>query len=314
MRSNGGSAVPDTRRPVPILLGPTAVGKTAVVEALAESWKIAIVSADSRQIYRRLDIGTAKPSAAFRARIPHWGIDVVEPGERYSAGRFAREAAAWLATVPPDRQPVVVGGTGFYVRALADGLFQEPPMDADRRDRLRAVLARMPTLAAWAVRLDPAFSGGGRQRAARTVEVALLSGRRLSWWQAHARASGVIAPWYVRLTAPRAVLRRRIVERATAMLRDGLLDEVAALLAAGVPPDAPGLDGVGYREVVQHLSGGLGRDALLAAIVRATGRYAKRQETWFRHQLPADTVTIDASGTPGTVAAEIAARWAARGR
>jgi tRNA dimethylallyltransferase len=304
--------VPDLRRPVPILVGPTAVGKTAVVEALAGSWTLAVVSADSRQIYRRLDIGTAKPSPALRARVPHWGIDLVEPGQRYSAGRFAREAAEWLMAVPLDRQPVVVGGTGFYVRALADGLFREPPMDPDRRERLRRLLGRVPTLAAWAVRLDPGFSGGGRQRAARSVEVALLSGRPLSWWQAHAKASGVIAPWYVRLTVPRAVLRRRIAERANAMLRDGLIDEVKAVLAAGVPADAPGLDGVGYREVVQHLRGDLDRDVLPDAIVRATGRYAKRQETWFRHQLPADTLTIDASGSPDAVAAEIAARWAAR--
>jgi tRNA dimethylallyltransferase len=303
--------VPDARV-VPILIGPTAVGKTAVVAALAEHWPLLVISADSRQIYRGLDIGTAKPDAALRARVPHVGLDVVEPGERYSAGRFARDAAGWLLDVGPGVQPAVVGGTGFYVRALAEGLFREPPMAPERRDRLRQFLTGVDELAAWAVRLDGGFSGGGRQRAARAVEVALLSGRPLTWWQAHARATGVLVPWYVRLTVPRAVLRKRIVQRADAMLRAGLVAEVEGVLARGVAPDAPGLDGIGYREVVQMLRGDLSPADLTAAIARATARYAKRQETWFRHQVPADTITLDASGSPAALAATIAARWASR--
>ena len=303
----------DARRVVPVLVGPTAVGKTAVTEALAAYWPLAVVSADSRQVYRGLDIGTAKPSPALRARVPHWGLDLVDPGERYSAGRFARDSAVWLAEIPPERQPIVVGGTGFYVRALADGLFHEPPLDATRRARLRDLLKSAEDLAAWAVRLDPAFPGGGRQRAARSVEVALLTGRSLSWWQRHAAATGLVTPWYVRLTVPRAVLRRRISERTAAMLATGLVAEVEALLARGVRDDAPGLDGVGYREVVAHLAGRLDRAGLQDAIERATARYAKRQETWFRHQLPAEALALDASGDAAGLAADIAARWAARG-
>ena len=306
--------MPDARRVVPVLVGPTAVGKTAVAEALAAHWPLAVISADSRQVYRGLDIGTAKPSAALRARVPHWGLDLVEPGDRYSAGRFARDSAAWLAEIPAGRRPLVVGGTGFYVRALVDGLFHEPPLDPARRTRLRDLLKHAQDLAAWAVRLDPAFPGGGRQRAARSVEVALLTGRPLSWWQRHAAAAGLVTPWYVRLTVPRAVLRRRIGERTVAMLAAGLTAEVEALLGRGVPADAPGLDGVGYREVVAHLTGGLARASLAEAIERATARYAKRQETWFRHQLPAATLTLDATGDAAGVAADIAARWAARER
>jgi tRNA dimethylallyltransferase len=294
---------------VPILVGPTAVGKTAVAAALAAHWPLVVVSADSRQIYRGLDIGTAKPEPALRARVPHLGLDLVDPGERYSAGRFAREATAWLATLDPGRRPLVVGGTGFYVRALVDGLFREPPMDPGRRERVRAALADLPHLAAWAVRLDPGYTGGGRQRAARAVEVALLSGRPLSWWQAHARAAGALTPWYVRLTVPRAVLRQRIAARTAAMLRAGLVDEVRRVLARGVPADAPGLDAVGYREVVQVLQGGLAETDLEAAIVTATARYAKRQETWFRHQLAGDVMTLDATRDPPAVAAEIVTRW-----
>ncbi len=300
------------KRVIPILVGPTAVGKTAVAAALADRWPLVVISADSRQVYRGLDIGTAKPPRAVRARVPHYGLDLVDPGERYSAGRFARDATGWLGAVGTDRQPLVVGGTGFYVRALVDGLFREPPMDPDRRSRLRPFLASVPTLAAWAVRLDPAYSGGGRQRAARAVEIALLSGRPLSWWQRHARETGIVAPWIVRLTLPRAVLRQRIGARVEAMLAAGLVGEVEAVLATGVAPDAPGLDGVGYREVVQFLRGALARDALLGAIVTATARYAKRQDTWFRHQLGSDVLVLDATRPADDVAEEIAARWRAR--
>jgi tRNA dimethylallyltransferase len=301
--------VPDAKRLVRILVGPTAVGKTAVTEALAAHWPLAVISADSRQVYRGLDIGTAKPTAELRARVPHYGLDLVEPGQRYSAGRFAADAVGWLAGIGADRMPLVVGGTGFYVRALVDGLFHEPPMDPERRERLRAALADLPTVAAWAVRLDAGYTGGGRQRAARAIEVALLSGRPLSWWQAHARAHGVITPWYVRLTVPRAVLRQRITERADAMLAAGLVAEVQALLGRGIAPDAPGLDGVGYREVVQALLGRHDRDRLFDAIVSATTRYAKRQETWFRHQLEGDVLTLDATRPASELAAEIVARW-----
>lgn len=301
--------MPDAKPRVPILVGPTAVGKTAVAAALADYWPVTVLSADSRQIYRGLDIGTAKPGREVLTRVPHLGIDLVEPGERYSAGRFARDAAGWLAALDPARRPLVVGGTGFYVRALADGLFREPALDAGRRAQLRKLLETVPAVAAWAVRLDPGYTGGGRQRAARAVEMALLSGRPLSWWQAHARASGVLTPWYVRLTVPRAVLRRRIAERTRAMLSAGLVDEARRTLDRGVAADAPGLDAVGYREVVQMLQGRLAPDDLEGAIATATVRYAKRQETWFRHQLEGDVVTLDATGEPAVLAAEIAERW-----
>ena len=307
---------------VPVIVGPTGVGKTAVVAAWAALEPITVVSADARQVYRGLDIGTAKPPAALLARVPHVGLDVVEPGERYSAGQFARDAAAWLAAIQSGgRQPVVVGGTGFYVRALAEGLFHEPPLDAGRRERLRTWTARLPVarLAHWAARLDRRFAGGGRQRAARAIEVALLTGRGLSWWQEHARATGAMRPWYIHLTLPRDALERRITNRVDGMLAAGLVDEVRRTLARPVAPDAPGLDGVGYREVVAMLTGRLPEPELRDAIVVATRRYAKRQETWFRHQLRdggrgrGDGVvwTLDAVEAPAVLAARIVDRWRA---
>lgn len=304
------------RRPlVPVLVGPTAVGKTAVALELGRRWSVAVISADSRQVYRGLDIGTAKPTRVERSRVPHLGLDLVDPGERYSAGQFARDAAGWLREMQAQLRPVVVGGTGFYIRALADGLFREPPMDPGRRDRFRRWAGQSRSVGRWATRLDPAFRGGGRQRAARTVEVALLTGRALSWWQRAASQHGVMRPWYLRLTVPRPVLRARIDERVESMLSAGWVEEVERLLERGVTPDAPGLDAVGYRQVVRRVRGELAPAALAEEIVSATRRYAKRQETWFRHQLVGHPViTLDATASASSLADQIVLLWEQRGR
>jgi tRNA dimethylallyltransferase len=310
---------PDTRHLTPVLVGPTAVGKTAVAVALAALTPVTVISADARQVYRGLDIGTAKPERDVRARVPHAGLDLVDPGERYSAGRFARDAAGWLDEIrAAGRLPLVVGGTGFYVRALADGLFKEPPLDPARRERLRGWTERLQAtqLARWAGRLDTRFQAGGRQRAARAIEVALLTGQSLSWWQREARETGVMRPWYIHLTRPREALRARIAARVDAMLAAGLVDEVRGVLARGVAPDAAGLDGVGYREVVAMLAGGAGGGSrvptaeLREAIASATRGYAKRQETWFRNQLRDGAVwTLDATEEPSVLADVILKRW-----
>lgn len=297
---------------VPVIVGPTAIGKTATALALARYWPLEIVSADSRQIYRRLDIATGKPTPKERAKVPHHGIDIVDPASRYSAGRFGREATGWVEEIRArGRMPVVVGGTGLYVRALADGLFVEPEMDPARRRTLGAWIARLEPidLVRWAGRLDSGFTGGGRQRAARAIEVVLLTGRPLSHWQAAARAEGTITPWYVVLTAPRAILHQRIERRVAEMLRRGMIEETAAALSDGYSRDAPGLDGVGTREAVEYLLGLRRRESVEADVVTRTRQYAKRQETWFRHQLPGERLTLDASRGPEALAAEIAREW-----
>jgi tRNA dimethylallyltransferase len=295
-----------------VLVGPTAVGKTAVAVALAAHWPLEVISADSRQVYRRLDIGTAKPTRKERARVPHHGVDLVEPGERYSAGHFARDAVKWLDEIRGRRNlPVVVGGTGLYVRALSEGLFAEPPLDPAKRRSLDAWTARLEPieLLRWASRLDPGFRGGGRQRAARAIEVALLSGRPLSYWQQAARARGALDPWYIVLTAPRPVLHGRIARRADEMVRRGLIEEVAAVLAEGHDPRAPGFDGIGIREAVEYLHGERPRETVAEAIATGTRQYAKRQQTWFRHQLARTAVTLDATRAPEKLACEIAELW-----
>jgi len=299
---------------VPILVGPTAIGKTAVALSLAAHVQLEVISADSRQVYRRLDIGTAKPTRRERQRVPHHGLDLVNPGERYSAGRYAREAAGWIAEVRErGRVPVVVGGTGLYVRALAEGLFEEPPLDPDRRRALEHWVGGLAPadLVRWAGRLDPGFAGGGRQRATRAIEIAILTGRPLSGWHRRA-AGGTITPWYIRLTAPRAVLAQRIQVRAEEMLRRGLIEEAAAVLSEGHPPDAPGLNSVGIREAVDYLHGRRPRETMAETIAAATRRYAKRQETWFRHQLRGEIITLDATRPVDELATEIAGAWKER--
>jgi tRNA dimethylallyltransferase len=288
------------------------VGKTAVALALTAHWDHEIISADSRQVYRRLDIGTAKPTRKERARVPHHGIDLIEPGSRYSAGHFARDAAGWLADIAGrGKQAVIVGGTGLYVRALAEGLFTEPALDPARRRSLDAWTARLEPieLLRWAARLDPGFRGGGRQRAARAIEIALLSGRPLSYWQEAARSKGSLDPWYIVLTVPRPVLHQRISRRAEEMVRRGLIEEVAAVLAEGHDAGSPGLDGIGIREAVEYLHGKRTRDTVADAIAVDTRQYAKRQQTWFRHQLGGNTICLDATRPPEKLASEIAKLW-----
>ena len=167
-------------------------------------------------------------------------------------------------------------------------------------------------LVRWAGRLDPGFRGGGRQRAARAIEVALLTGRPLTHWQETAQAQGVIDPWYIVLTVPRPVLHARIQRRAEEMVRRGLIEETAAVLSEGHAAHAPGLDGVGIREAVEYLHGTRTRESVADAIATSTRQYAKRQETWFRHQLAGPRITLDATRPPEALAADIVQAWETR--
>jgi tRNA dimethylallyltransferase len=298
-----------------VITGPTGVGKTQLAAAIAQRTPSEVVSADSGQVYRYLNIGTAKPSLQERAAVPYHGLDLVLPTERYSAGRFGAEAREWIAEITArGRMPVVVGGTGFYLRALFEGLFEEPVLDPARRARLGAALALRDraTLERWALRLDGGFKGGGRQRAARVVEVALLTGRRLSALQLSAPAVGSdLLPWQAVLTLPRPILAARIAARTQRMLESGLVDEVRRVQAAGVPADAPGLRTLGYGEVISMLEGRLEAAELAEAINAATRRYAKRQETWLRHQLRGPVAWFDAAAEPGALAAEVLSKYRA---
>jgi len=241
-------------------------------------------------------------SAAERARVPHHGLDLVDPGERYSAGRFARDARRWIEEIRARRRlPLLVGGTGFFLRALIEPVFREPPLDPARRSDLQRVLEGLPAdeLARWVGRLDPERAevavAGGRQRMLRTLEVALLSGRPLSWWHTHAPPEADPVPVaVVRLRIPREENVRRIDARAVDMFDRGLLAEVARLLRGGATPGDPGMTGTGYREAADVLLGRASLEEAVARVQAVTRGYARRQETWFRHQLPPGVLELDA--------------------
>jgi len=300
------------------IVGPTASGKSELAVALARRLDGEVVSLDSRQVYRGMDIGTAKLSPAERCGIPHWGLDLLDPDRSYSAGRFARDARGWIAAIHVrGRVPVLVGGTGFFLRALTVPIFREPALDTERRRALRKWLAAQPRsrLERWTRVLDPRRSElaaeGGPQRLSRTLEVALLSGRSLSWWHEHVPAQDeALHVVVVLVDLPRVELDRRINARVADMLREGLVEEVRALLAAGYRPDDPGMTGVGYREVVAELRGDLGSEEAAERIRRATRAYARRQVTWFRNQLPPDVILVDGSAPLESRLERVVRAWA----
>jgi tRNA dimethylallyltransferase len=273
-----------------IICGPTAAGKSAIAMSLARRHGLAIVSADSRQIYRGFDVGTAKPSAADRAQVPHYGLDVADPSERWSAARFANDATAWMAKADVERT-LVVGGTGFYLRALTNPLHLAPSLDPDAREQLDAELARMRTdeLRRWVRTLDPPRASLGRAQLLRAAEVALLSGRRLSEYHSEtAPAAPRRARWLV--VDPGSRLHGQIEGRLDAMLAAGWADEVRALERT-VAADAPAWQACGYDAIRALLRGALEPAAARDAILIATRQYAKRQRTWFRHQVGHERVT-----------------------
>jgi tRNA dimethylallyltransferase len=229
-----------------VICGPTAAGKTALAVALAAELDLVVINADSRQIYRGFDIGTAKPTAAERQRVPHRCIDLAEPVTRFTAYAWAAAAEEAITAAHRDgRTPVVVGGAGFYIRALVHPVSEQAPAGAERH-----------------------------------------------------------AAHYL-VTDPGPVLRERIADRAARMLDGGWAEEVAAL-ARHVRDDAPAWQASGYSAIREYVAGTMARDAALAQVVIATRQYAKRQRTWFRHQLPAKRTTRldpdDASAVGAAVA------------
>lgn len=302
------------------ITGATATGKTALSLAVAEALDGEVISMDSRQIYRGMDIGTDKVAGDIRARIPHHGIDIRDPDESYSAGEFARDAARWMSGIRArGRVPVLAGGTGFFLKALMEPLFEEPQLDPGRVARLRRFLAQrgMEELERWVRVLDPERArlavAGGVQRIERTLEVTLLTGRPLSWWHRTGRANAPAGEgMVVVLELPRDELYRRIGERVATMAERGMIEEVRVLAARGYGADTPGMSGTGYREILGYLEGRRSLEDSLAATRRATRGYARRQLTWFRNQLPPDAVRIDGLKPFEAQCAEVLEAWRAR--
>ena len=301
--------------------GPTTSGKTDLSISLARRIPAEIVSMDSRQVYIGMDIGTDKVRADARAAVPHHGLDLVRPDERYSAGRFARDARRWIEEIRGrGAVPILTGGTGFFLRAVLDPIFTEPELDEERLVALRRYLERQDVerLARWVRRLDPDRAPlaieGGRQRMTRTLEVALLTGVPLSRWHRDAPPDGAAVPGLVVvLELPRDELDRRIDDRVTAMVGRGLIEEVRALIAAGYTDTDPGMTGTGYREIAGYLRSACTLDEALERMRTATRQYARRQLTWFRNQLPADAVRVDATTPLSDQVDRVCEAWSSRG-
>jgi tRNA dimethylallyltransferase len=300
MSSSAASDDAEALDAIPVICGPTASGKSAIAMWLSRRREIVVINADSRQIYRGFDLGTSKATQDERARVPHRGIDVVDPVERYSAAQWAGLAQRAIhEAVAAGRIPIVVGGTGFYIGALFRPLWAEPPLDAERRAALQSAFAGQSTdeLRRWCAALDPARAHLGRAQLLRAVEVALLTGMPLSELHVAQARSPVYRASYL-LVDPGAEWASRIAERAAAMLDAGWADEVRHLIDV-VPADAPAWNATGYDVVRRHVLGELDRGATLDRIVIETRQYAKRQRTWFRHQLEHGRVQRVVSGAPG---------------
>ena len=277
---------------VPVICGPTASGKTHAALRLSRVAPIEVVSADSRQLYRGFDVGTAKPSATELRDLPHHGIDALDPTERASAAWWADRADGWIRDVlGRGRVPVIVGGTGLYLRALLGVMFVEPPLDPDRRRALELELAPLPTgeLRRRVELLDPERAQLGRTQLLRAIEVATLTGRRVS--DLH-REHATMPRWRARylVLEPGPSLGDTIAARTKSMFAAGWRDEVRRLMTT-VPHSAPAWNASGYRVVRELEQGMLSLETAMERVITETRQYAKRQRTWFRHQLAGEDVT-----------------------
>ena len=289
-------------RTIVALVGATATGKTALGEALAARLGGEVVCADARQVFRELESGTGKPTPAERAARPHHLFDWLSLGERPTAGGWARAAAAACeACFARGTLPVLVGGSGLYVDALQRGLHPEPPKDATVRARLQreceasGVEAMHARLAALDVDAARTLKPRDRQRVLRALEVVEVSGHTLGWWREHAREAPIAADWRAfQLVVEPATLRARIAERSEAMWRGGLLAETAALVEAGKEEPLRRLSAIGYDEALDVLAGRLSAEAARQTMSLRTAQLAKRQRTWFRHQLSATALEATA--------------------
>jgi tRNA dimethylallyltransferase len=284
------------------IVGPTAAGKSETALAVAELIGAEIVSADSMLVYRGMDIGTAKPSPADRARVRHHLIDVAEPSEAFSVARYQELAFAAVADIERrGRVPLVVGGSGLYVRSVLDGL-EFPGTDAATRALLEAEAAAIGPEALYrrldafdpdaAARIDPANA----RRTVRALEVAAVTGRRFSSYATAWEEYPIDGVRIVGLEPAPGLLKARIEQRVRAMMAAGFLDEVRGLVDAGFGAWLTARQAIGYAEMARHLAGELTREEAVAGTIKRTRALARRQMAWFRRDprirwLPAERVT-----------------------
>jgi len=304
--------MPDNK-PILIIAGPTAVGKTDASILLAQELGAEIVSADSMQIYRGMDIGTAKPTKEQRRLVYHHMIDIVEPNQPYSVGDYLRDARAALdGILASEGTPIVVGGSGLYIRALMRGLFHGPPADLALREQLlkREAEGEGGMLYSDLVKVDPESAvkihPNDLRRTIRALEVYYLRDRKLSDFQSeHAFQDRPYRFRLLFLVRSRAELYARIEQRIDQMLIDGLEAEVKTLMDRGYRPELIAMQGLGYKQFMEHFLGKMPREETITLLKRDTRRYAKRQFTWFRREPEACWVDITGVTQPEEIAGRI---------
>jgi tRNA dimethylallyltransferase len=303
----------DSPSPLVAVVGPTGSGKSELALRIAEEHSGEIVNCDSLQLYRYLDIGTAKVPLDERRGIPHHLLDILDPDQVYTAGEYARTARVLVAEIAArGRLPILAGGTGFYLRALLEGLFPGPGRD----DALRARLARREArhtgwLARTLARFDPASAARIQpldiQKLTRAVEVLLLTRRTLSsWFEERPEPLTGFRVLKLGLDPPRQALYGRLNRRAAEMFEGGLVEEVRALLARGFPPSSKALEAVGYKQALAVLGGEISLPDALEATRQDTRHYAKRQWTWFRRDK--EVIWFHSFGSDPVVQAEALSR------
>ena len=274
-------------KPLVVIAGPTGSGKSSLALAIAETFHGEIVNCDSLQLYREMDIGTAKTPEPERHGIPHHLFDILAPDELYTAGDYSRDARAVLSEISSrGKLPVLVGGTGFYLHALLDGLFPGPSRSEELRARL---MERKTPLHKLLARLDPErarqIHPNDAKKLIRALEICILSKNPAS----SAPASGAepledFEPLKIALDPPREELIERLAERCVQMFERGLVDEVRRLLACGYAPSSKAFESIGYRETILFLEGKLTLEEAIRGVQISTRQYAKRQRTWFRRE------------------------------
>ena len=280
-----------TRKPtLPVIVGPTAVGKTALAFSLASYFsRLVVISADSRQVYRFMNIGTAKPTKEELETLPHECIDCRNPDETYSAGEFGKDAQKRIAEhLLAGDFPIVVGGSGLYIRACVDGLFEGELSDPEIREQLRieAQTKGLDHLYERLRRLDPESAAkihaNDEQRILRALELIELTGEPRSAYLKRMKQESPYQPVFWGMTMERTALYRRIEQRVDRMLKAGLVEEVLRLKEMGYGRELQSMQTVGYREIYAYLDGELSKEKAVESIKQNTRRFAKRQWTWFR--------------------------------
>ena len=279
-------------KPVVVIVGPTAVGKSRIAVEVAKAFETDVLTADSRQVYRGMDVGTDKPASEERQAVPHRLIDLVDPDESFNTGLYRRQAIDEIERLYRDcRLPLVVGGTGLYVRTLLKGLCDAPQADPIMREALRqeAEDQGYDRLYARLVDVDPVIAARlhprDESKVIRALEVYQLSGRRMSeFQQEHGFAERPFAALMIGLNRDRDMLYRRIEGRIDWQLAHGLIEETKQLLAQGYQRDSAAMKGLGYRQVAEHLAGEYDAAEMVRRFKRDTRHFSKRQMTWFRKE------------------------------